>query len=156
MATARQHSFLYVGNIHHDHLTYSQYIAPLMADFDASKQPGISIIKYVSNSNVFISQWNRVRLKHCPEIGEFSIAACLFANGTILFAYKEVPQLNLLSGQLQGCYKGNETSNIREERNSQKDVIVGISDAYLYDVKGVVISESMTKQAYKDTICTVR
>ncbi|VDL19198.1 unnamed protein product, partial [Hymenolepis diminuta] len=78
--------------------------------------------------------------------GEFSIAACLFANGTILFAYKEVPQLNLLSGQLQGCHRRNYTSDIREERNSQKDVVVGISDAYLYDVKELSVFIACVEQ----------
>lgn len=95
--------FVYMGDFHHDHLTYSQYVAPLMADFDASKQPGISLIKYVSNPHVFIAQWSRVRLSDCFGgefflsivndlflAGEFTFAVCLFPNGTILFAYDSV------------------------------------------------------------------
>ncbi|VDO00606.1 unnamed protein product, partial [Rodentolepis nana] len=98
--------FLYMGNIHHNHLTYSQYIAPLMADFDVSKQPGISMIKYVTNPNVFISQWNNVILKHCSK-----------SESTFAFIYRWIIQLG-------------------KEPSSQKDVVVGISDAYLYNFKG--------------------
>ena len=43
-----------MGTIQHDLLTYSQYIAPLMADFDASHCPGISMIKYASTCKTLL------------------------------------------------------------------------------------------------------
>nr|CDS17103.1 plexin domain containing protein 2 [Echinococcus granulosus] len=119
--------FLYLGNVHHDQLTYSQYIAPLMADFDASRNPGISTINYTST------------------LGKFSFSVCLFENGSIVFAYDKIPHLHLLNGRLQGCPSANATPSIdlsetikwsrEKRRSSQRDVIVGVSDAYLHEVK---------------------
>ncbi|KAL5110939.1 Plexin domain-containing protein 2 [Taenia crassiceps] len=116
--------FLYLGNVHHDQLTYSQYIAPLMADFDASQNRGISMITYTSTC-------------------EFTFSVCLFKNGSIVFAYDKIPHLRLQNGKLQGCPAVNTTPptdtsgaiewNGEKRRSSQRDVIVGISDAYLYE-----------------------
>ncbi|KAL5963474.1 Plexin domain-containing protein 1 [Taenia solium] len=134
--------FLSLGNVHHDQLTYSQYIAPLMADFDASHNHGNSMIIYTSTSSFFIAKWSNVQLMHCSE-RQFSFSVCLFENGNIVFAYDKIPQLHLLNGKLQGCSPVNTTASINmsetlewrggKRGSFQRDVIVGISDAYLYE-----------------------
>nr|VZI49796.1 unnamed protein product [Spirometra erinaceieuropaei] len=155
--------FLYMGDLLHDHLTYSQYIAPLMADFDTSLGRGLSHISYALSDNYFIAKWENVILKHCPNFYTFSFSVTLFKNGTIAFAYIQVPEIKLVDGRLVNCsrYSVGKTSSSRGSDNdlraspttknasrfpvgdenerdimeapkAQRDVIVGVSDAYMH------------------------
>ncbi|BHF65055.1 Plexin domain-containing protein 2 [Sparganum proliferum] len=134
--------FLYMGDLLHDHLTYSQYIAPLMADFDTS----------LGRDNYFIAKWENVVLKHCPNFYAFSFSVTLFKNGTIAFAYIQVSSKAVLVGKTSSS-RGSDTDlraslmtkntsrspvggenerDIMEAPKAQRDVIVGVSDAYLH------------------------
>ncbi|KAL7065114.1 hypothetical protein AAHC03_05193 [Spirometra sp. Aus1] len=155
--------FLYMGDLLHDHLTYSQYIAPLMADFDTSLGRGLSHISYALSDNYFIAKWENVILKHCPNFYTFSFSVTLFKNGTIAFAYIQVPEIKLVDGRLVNCSRysvgktsssrgsdndlraslmtknasrspvgGENERDIMEAPKAQRDVIVGVSDAYMH------------------------
>ncbi|XP_028127959.1 plexin domain-containing protein 2 [Diabrotica virgifera virgifera] len=106
--------FLYTGDYVHSWLAATQYIAPLMANFDTSLS-NESFIKYVDNGTAFTVEWEKVTLQDKPDDGEFTFQVTLFNNGDIVFVYKHVP---LLVDQIQELHH---------------PVKVGLSDAYIMD-----------------------
>ncbi|CAH1960022.1 unnamed protein product [Acanthoscelides obtectus] len=105
--------FLYTGDYVHSWLAATQYIAPLMANFDTSIS-NTSFIKYLDNGTSFTVEWERVTLQDKPE-HEFTFQTTLFKNGDIVFVYKEVPIF---------------VEDIAEIHHPVK---VGLSDAYIMD-----------------------
>lgn len=63
--------FLYTGDYVHSWLAATQYIAPLMANFDTSMS-NYSTIKYMDNGTAFSVQWDKVSLQDRPDGGNFS------------------------------------------------------------------------------------
>ncbi|CAG9854725.1 unnamed protein product [Phyllotreta striolata] len=106
--------FLYTGDYVHSWLAATQYIAPLMANFDTSISND-SFIKYVDNGTAFTVLWENVMLQDKPEDGKFTFQVTLFKNGDIVFVYQSIP---LAVDQIQ-------------ELNHP--VKVGLSDAYIMD-----------------------
>ncbi|KAL6727403.1 hypothetical protein Aduo_009283 [Ancylostoma duodenale] len=105
--------FLYVGDQTHNWLAATQYIAPLMANFDTTLD-GSSIV-YADDGERFVVEWRKVQLREQHQAGSFTFQASLFKNGSIAFVYKNVPM---------------NVSNISDEQHPVK---CGISDAYLYN-----------------------
>lgn len=122
--------FLFLGEAVHTWLAATQYIAPLMANFNTSIHAD-SAIYYLDNKNAdeFVIQWDNVYLQGATINGStadgkptrdaidkpFSFQVNLRSNGDIIFAYKQIPYL---------------VSKINEEKHPVK---VGISDAYIID-----------------------
>ncbi|XP_058477993.1 plexin domain-containing protein 1 [Solea solea] len=82
--------FIFMGEVTHRMLTATQYVAPLMANFN----PGFSqnsTVRYSDNGNLFVVQWDKVRLKGREDEGAFTFQAALNRNGTIVFNYKDIP-----------------------------------------------------------------
>ncbi|XP_047012613.2 plexin domain-containing protein 2 [Ictalurus punctatus] len=104
--------FLYTGDVIHRMLTATQYIAPLMANFDPSISP-MSTIIYSDNGTALIVQWDHVYLQDDPDLGSFTFQASLHSDGRITFAYKEIPVA------------------INEIRSENHPVKVGLSDAFM-------------------------
>uniref|UniRef100_A0A183GM99 PSI domain-containing protein n=1 Tax=Heligmosomoides polygyrus TaxID=6339 RepID=A0A183GM99_HELPZ len=105
--------FLYIGDQTHNWLAATQYIAPLMANFDTMLD-GSSIL-YADDGAKFVVEWRRVQLREQRQAGPFTFQTTLFKNGSIAFVYKSVPM---------------NVSNISDEQHPVK---CGISDAYLYN-----------------------
>lgn len=82
--------FIFTGDITHRMLTATQYIAPLMANFDPSFSKE-STVQYLDNGEVFVIQWERVRLQGKESEGAFTFQAALYKSGTITFSYKDIP-----------------------------------------------------------------
>ncbi|XP_071513682.1 uncharacterized protein l(1)G0289 isoform X2 [Panulirus ornatus] len=106
--------FLFTGNFVHTWLAATQYIAPLMANFDTSLSKNASV-KYADNGTSFTVQWNNVLLKDHEDAGTFTFQATLHKNGDIVFTYKQVPVIVSAIG------------------DTQHPVKVGLSDAYIVD-----------------------
>lgn len=106
--------FLYTGDYVHSWLAATQYIAPLMANFDTSISND-SYIKYVDNGTAFTVQWEKVVLQDKPDSGNFTFQATLHSNGDIVFVYQTIPVV------------------IESIRDDQHPVKVGLSDAYIID-----------------------
>lgn len=106
--------FLYTGDYIHSWLAATQYIAPLMANFDTSLSND-SFVKYVHNDTTFTVLWENVTLQDRPDAGNFTFEVTLCKNGDIIFVYKNIPNI---------------TNEITEEYHPVK---VGLSDAYVYD-----------------------
>lgn len=106
--------FLYTGDYVHSWLAATQYIAPLMANFDTSMS-NHSTIKYMDNGTAFTVQWNNVALQDRVEAGNFSFQVTLLKTGDIIFAYKQVP------------------IPVTTIFNEAHPVKVGVSDAYIID-----------------------
>ncbi|XP_062848911.1 plexin domain-containing protein 2 [Trichomycterus rosablanca] len=104
--------FLYTGDVIHKMLTATQYIAPLMANFDPSISPHSTVV-YSDNGTAFVVQWNHVYLQDEAHLGSFSFQATLHSDGRITFAYKEIPV------------------DISEIRSENHPVKVGLSDAFV-------------------------
>ncbi|PIO68466.1 hypothetical protein TELCIR_09745 [Teladorsagia circumcincta] len=104
--------FLYIGDQTHNWLAATQYIAPLMANFDTMLD-GSSIL-YADDGEKFVVEWRKVQLREQHQAGPFTFQTTLFKNGSIAFVYKSVPM---------------NVSNISDEQHPVK---CGISDAYLY------------------------
>ncbi|XP_019955255.2 plexin domain-containing protein 2 [Paralichthys olivaceus] len=103
--------FIYTGDIIHRMLTATQYIAPLMANFDPSLSKNSSVF-YFDNGTALVVQWNRIHL-HDIRLGTFTFQAVLHSDGRIVFAYKEIPF---------------DISDISTENHPVK---VGLSDAFV-------------------------
>ncbi|XP_075339442.1 plexin domain-containing protein 2 [Odontesthes bonariensis] len=104
--------FIYTGDIIHRLLTATQYIAPLMANFD----PGLSensTVLHFDNGTALVVQWNHVHLQDNTILGPFTFQAVLHGDGRIVFAYKEIPV------------------NIGDISSQNHPVKVGLSDAFV-------------------------
>ncbi|XP_062141033.1 plexin domain-containing protein 2 isoform X1 [Drosophila sulfurigaster albostrigata] len=106
--------FLYTGEYVHSWLAATQYIAPLMANFDTSLSDD-SFVRLQDNGTAFTVVWENVTLQDKPDYGNFTFSATLHQNGDITFVYYRLPTL---------------ISNILD---SQHPVKVGLSDAYIVD-----------------------
>ncbi|KAM9323117.1 plexin domain-containing protein 2 [Pholidichthys leucotaenia] len=112
--------FIYTGEVIHPMLTATQYIAPLMANFDLSLSKNSSVF-YFDNSTALVVQWNHIHLQDNISAGPFTFQAALCNSGRILFAYKEIPV---------------DVSDISSENHPVK---VGLSDAFmvLHEIKQI-------------------
>ncbi|KAH8368399.1 hypothetical protein KR084_010972, partial [Drosophila pseudotakahashii] len=106
--------FLYTGEYVHSWLAATQYIAPLMANFDTSMSND-SFVRVQDNGTAFVAVWENVTLQDKPEFGKFSFSVTLHQSGDIVFAYLEVPTL------------------INTIQDKEHPVKVGLSDAYIID-----------------------
>ncbi|KAL5247720.1 hypothetical protein ACHWQZ_G019564 [Mnemiopsis leidyi] len=110
--------FIYVGELLHNQLTATQYIAPLMAEFNPSLSNDSFVFYHMSATRAVV-QWENVYVdSHKDEAGKsrpFTFQAQLYINGDIVFAYKEVPFA------------------VAEIDDTKHYVKVGISEAY-YEV----------------------
>ncbi|KAG0726094.1 Plexin domain-containing protein 2 [Chionoecetes opilio] len=104
--------FLFTGAFLHKWLTATQYIAPLMANFDTSMNKNASV-KYADNGTSFTVQWNNMPLKDHADAGTFTFQVTLHSNGDIVFTYKQVPM------------------SVTAIVEDQHPVKVGLSDAYI-------------------------
>ncbi|XP_006275049.2 plexin domain-containing protein 1 [Alligator mississippiensis] len=82
--------FIFMGDVIHRMLTATQYIAPLMANFNPSYSRN-STVMYFDNGTVFVVQWDKVYLQGKEDIGSFTFQAALHSDGKIVFSYKEIP-----------------------------------------------------------------
>ncbi|XP_077302524.1 plexin domain containing lethal (1) G0289 isoform X2 [Arctopsyche grandis] len=106
--------FLYMGDYVHKWIAATQFIAPLMANFDAGLHND-SFVKYIDNGTSFTVIWENVTLQDKNQSEKFTFATHLLANGDITFAYKSVP------------------IPIDSIRNDSHPVKVGLSDAFIID-----------------------
>uniref|UniRef100_A0A915HNY3 Uncharacterized protein n=1 Tax=Romanomermis culicivorax TaxID=13658 RepID=A0A915HNY3_ROMCU len=105
--------FVYAGDQVHSWLAATQYIAPLMANFDTTSSNDSNIL-YADTGDAFIVEWNQVVLRHQAEIGNFTFQVSLHKNGDIWFVYKNIPT---------------EVKRVSDLHHPRK---VGLSDAYLF------------------------
>ncbi|XP_051496477.1 plexin domain-containing protein 1 [Apus apus] len=82
--------FLFMGDVIHRMLTATQYVAPLMANFNPSYSRD-STVQYLDNGTVFVVQWDKVYLQGKEDMGSFTFQAALHSTGRIVFGYKEIP-----------------------------------------------------------------
>lgn len=106
--------FIYMSPFVHNSLTYSQYVAPLMANFDTKGNNSEILYKEYENSSI-VFEWRNVQLNKERNHGQFTFQVKLYHNGTIIFVYKTVPM-----------YVGDISA-------SSHAVKQGLSDAYYED-----------------------
>lgn len=106
--------FLYTGEYVHSWLAATQYIAPLMANFDTSLGND-SFVRLSDNGTAFTVIWENVSLQDKQDVGKFTFSATLHQNGDIVFTYFNVPIFIHL---------------IQDDKHPVK---VGLSDAYIID-----------------------
>jgi len=106
--------FLYTGDYVHSWLAATQYIAPLMANFDTSSNHNAKI-RYLDDGDKLVVEWKDVYLQERETEGPFTFQVTLHENGNISFAYHTIP-LQIIS--------------IQDEDHPVK---VGLSDAYIID-----------------------
>ncbi|XP_060112389.1 plexin domain-containing protein 1 isoform X1 [Heteronotia binoei] len=104
--------FIFMGDVIHQMLTATQYVAPLMANFNPSYSRN-STIKYFDNGTVFVVQWDQVYLEGKEDRGFFIFQAALHIDGSIVFGYKEIPM------------------SVLEISSTQHPVKAGLSDAFM-------------------------
>ncbi|XP_051259562.1 plexin domain-containing protein 2 isoform X2 [Dicentrarchus labrax] len=104
--------FIYTGDIIHRMLTATQYIAPLMANFDPSLSNN-STVFYFDNGTALVVQWNQIHLQDNISLGTFTFQAVLHSDGRIVFVYKEIPV------------------DINDISTENHPVKVGLSDAFV-------------------------
>uniref|UniRef100_A0A3Q2XWM8 Plexin domain containing 2a n=1 Tax=Hippocampus comes TaxID=109280 RepID=A0A3Q2XWM8_HIPCM len=104
--------FISTGELIHRLLTATQYVAPLMADFDPALSGDASVF-YFDNGSALVVQWTRLHLQDKPQSGAFTFQAALHSDGRIVFAYREIPV------------------DIRDISSENHPVKVGLSDAFV-------------------------
>ncbi|KAJ0060025.1 hypothetical protein NL108_002801 [Boleophthalmus pectinirostris] len=122
--------FIFMGEVIHQMLTATQYVAPLMANFDPSFSSS-STVRYSDNGNLFVVEWDKVRLKDRENEGAFTFQTVLHKNGKIVFNYKEIPIL------------------VAEMNSTDHPVKVGLSDAFLALVPSSLNSGSTQHTIYE-------
>uniref|UniRef100_A0A7N5P4A3 Plexin domain containing 1 n=1 Tax=Ailuropoda melanoleuca TaxID=9646 RepID=A0A7N5P4A3_AILME len=96
--------FIFMGDTIHRMLTATQYVAPLMANFNPGYSEN-STVAYFDNGTVFIAQWDHVYLHGREDRGSFTFQAALHRDGRIVFGYKEVSessQASVLTSKASG------------------------------------------------------
>lgn len=106
--------FLYTGEYVHSWLAATQYIAPLMANFD-TRLSNDSFVKYADNGTAFTVVWENVVLQDKQDAGAFTFQVTLHQNGDIVFVYSVIPLMVELID------------------DSAHPVKIGLSDAYIMD-----------------------
>ena len=109
--------FLYTGEYVHSWLAATQYIAPLMANFDTSQMENATV-KYADNGTTLVVEWANVFLQGSDGgqlEGPFTFQAILHKKGDIIFAYKSIP------------------ISISTITDDDHPVKVGLSDAYIIE-----------------------
>ncbi|XP_069770770.1 plexin domain-containing protein 2-like isoform X2 [Narcine bancroftii] len=104
--------FIYTGEVVHRMLTATQYIAPLMANFDPSVSRN-STVRYFDNGTTLVVQWDNVHLQDNYDLGSFTFQATLHSDGRIVFGYKEIPV------------------SVTQINSANHPVKVGLSDAFV-------------------------
>ncbi|XP_059989901.1 plexin domain-containing protein 1 isoform X3 [Lagenorhynchus albirostris] len=112
--------FIFMGDVVHRMLTATQYVAPLMANFNPGRSDN-STVAYFDNARsllsspgtVFVVQWDHVYLQDREDRGSFTFQAALHQDGRIVFGYKEIPM------------------PVLEISSSQHPVKAGLSDAFM-------------------------
>ncbi|XP_029444593.1 plexin domain-containing protein 2 isoform X2 [Rhinatrema bivittatum] len=104
--------FIYTGEVVHSMLTATQYIAPLMANFDPSVSRN-STVRYFDNGTALVVQWDHVHLQDNYNLGSFTFQATLLSNGRIVFGYKDIP------------------ASVSQISSTNHPVKVGLSDAFV-------------------------
>ncbi|KAL1116512.1 hypothetical protein AAG570_004984 [Ranatra chinensis] len=105
--------FLYTGDYIHAWLAATQYIAPLMANFDTKSHN--SQVRYRDNGTAFTVEWYHVTLEDHTDAGHFTFQVTLHSSGDIVFVYKELPIL------------------VEDIEDFNHPVKVGLADAYIID-----------------------
>ncbi|CAH3030563.1 unnamed protein product, partial [Porites evermanni] len=109
--------FLYMDVYNTSLITDVQYVAPLTAYFSLDHHPDSQVTSLDDGSQLTV-QWSRVYLLDRTQDGHFTFQCTLHKNGTIWFAYKEIP-VNV--------------SDIADVR--YYPVKVGISDAFVKSLR---------------------
>ncbi|XP_060086155.1 plexin domain-containing protein 2-like [Ylistrum balloti] len=124
--------FLYMSPFLHKWLTATQYIAPLMGNFDTTLG-NTSEILYKDYNDMFIVEWSDIYLQDQNHTHPFVFQTQLYQNGTIKFIYKKLPLA------------------ISEINRASHPVKIGLSDAYYIDssVNGTA-RKNGTEQKYSD------
>ncbi|XP_047464742.1 plexin domain-containing protein 1-like isoform X2 [Mugil cephalus] len=122
--------FIYMGEITHRMLTATQYVAPLMANFDPSFSTN-STVRYSDNGNLFAVQWDNVRLKDREAEGPFTFQTTLHKNGTIVFNYRDIPL------------------PVEKMNSTEHPVKVGLSDAFMAFLPAATITEAKRRTIYE-------
>uniref|UniRef100_A0A3B3U6I8 Plexin domain containing 1 n=1 Tax=Poecilia latipinna TaxID=48699 RepID=A0A3B3U6I8_9TELE len=122
--------FIFMGEITHRMLTATQYVAPLMANFDPSFSTN-STVRYMDNGTLFVVQWDKVRLKDRENEGPFTFQAALHSNGSIIFNYKEVPV------------------PVEKINSTEHPVKVGLSDAFMAILPASQLSDAKQRTIYE-------
>ncbi|NP_001157080.1 plexin domain-containing protein 1 isoform 1 precursor [Mus musculus] len=104
--------FIFMGDMLHRMLTATQYVAPLMANFNPGYSDN-STVAYFDNGTVFVVQWDHVYLQDREDRGSFTFQAALHRDGRIVFGYKEIPMAVL------------------DISSAQHPVKAGLSDAFM-------------------------
>ena len=125
--------FLYTGTIYHERIYLSQYIAPLMADFNPSLSNSGSILVY-STEERFTVQWDQILNHDHEDSGPFTFQASIFPSGKIQLVYREIP---LLWTQLN---------------KDDFPVEIGISDAFYYEIPGFVLLVEYSKVSVTESL----
>jgi hypothetical protein len=119
--------FCYVGDQTHSWLAATQYIAPLMANFDTISND--STIMFGDNGERLVVEWSNVKLRDDQDAGSFTFQLSLFKSGDIWFVYKNIPI---------------PANNISDANHPCK---IGVSDAYLFNHKVKLFEEATTAQS---------
>ncbi|XP_041818868.1 plexin domain-containing protein 1-like isoform X1 [Chelmon rostratus] len=122
--------FIFMGEITHRMLTATQYVAPLMANFDPSFSKN-STVRYSDNGNLFVVQWDKVRLKDREAEGAFTFQAALHRNGIIVFNYRDIPV------------------PVAKINSTEHPVKVGLSDAFMAFLPASLPSDSRRRTIYE-------
>lgn len=122
--------FIFMGDVIHRMLTATQYIAPLMANFNPSYSRN-STVQYLDNGTVFVVQWDKVYLQGKEDMGSFTFQAALHSSGRIVFGYKEIPV------------------PVLQISASQHPVKAGLSDAFMVLNPSPDVPESRRRTIYE-------
>uniref|UniRef100_A0A2M4ABV6 Putative extracellular protein tem7 n=1 Tax=Anopheles triannulatus TaxID=58253 RepID=A0A2M4ABV6_9DIPT len=123
--------FLYTGDYVHSWLASTQYIAPLMANFDTALSDK-SFVKYSDDGQTFTVVWENVYLQDRPNNGSFTFSVMLNKSGDIVFAYKKIPI---------------DIQQIIDNPSTKHPVKIGLSDAYIID-KTIIRTKQKTIYEY--------
>ncbi|XP_051014413.1 plexin domain-containing protein 1 isoform X2 [Acomys russatus] len=122
--------FLFMGDVLHRMLTATQYVAPLMANFNPGYSDN-STVAYFDNGTVFVVQWDHVYLQGREDRGSFTFQAALHRDGRIVFGYKEIPMAVL------------------DISSAQHPVKAGLSDAFMVLNSSPEVPESRRRTIFE-------
>eukprot|EP00092_Neocalanus_flemingeri_P009184 GFUD01009885.1.p1 GENE.GFUD01009885.1~~GFUD01009885.1.p1 ORF type:complete len:1247 (+),score=303.08 GFUD01009885.1:55-3795(+) len=107
-----------------------EYIAPLMADLDASYSKQAKIQIYEQEKEVTIN-WSKMKLISKSELASFSFQLTLMSNGTIILCYQDIPD-------------GSITKILSSDLDFLHPVKIGLSDSFAYDAKKAFTNKTST------------
>ena len=137
--------FLHIGPEYHSFIHETHYVAPLMGNFNPSAH-NKSLVLIRDDGARLTVQWDSVLLGDNKHNGPFTFQVSLFRNGSIVFAYRDIPiPVSAISSKIHPVKVGLSDGYIKKYRFLG---VILVRHVYKYHVVSLPLGNTKANSAY--------